>query len=337
MTQQLCLQPACPVRPVLPYIDGETEAHDDDSVEICQPCSPFDHSKDADQRAGDEEKIGDGGAQKPMGRPEPGTPTKDEYDRHMLTHLPYRRWCWFCVAARRRNDPHFRLPPFSRTMPLMVADYCFVRDSRDQDLLVLMVVRMYPSRATFAIPCDVKGSDEYATHRLANCVRCCGVVRMSYMCDQECSLNTAIVAALRKLKVDGEWAGAVPEHSAVGESQSNGRAEVAVQTVEDQLRTLKHALEHHIGARIPSTHPVMMWMAEYTGTILTKYSIDTDGTTPYQHLHGRRVAERLVQFGEKILFHIPAKKRANLDIRWTPGRPSSFHLRVEIWRIYQWI
>ena len=69
-------------------------------------------------------------------------------------------------------------------MPLMVADCCFVRDSKNEDLLVLMVVRIYPSRATFAIPCDVKGTDEYAIHRLGNSIRCCEVARMAYMCDQ---------------------------------------------------------------------------------------------------------------------------------------------------------
>ena len=39
---------------------------------------------------------------------------------------------------------------------------------------------------------------------------------------------------------------AVDEHSAVGESASNGRAERTVQAVEDLLRTLKSALESRI-------------------------------------------------------------------------------------------
>ena len=34
----------------------------------------------------------------------------------------------------------------------------------------------------------------------------------------------------------------VPEYSAVGASPSNGRAERAVQTIEDQLRTLKSGI-----------------------------------------------------------------------------------------------
>ena len=193
-------------------------------------------------------------------------------------------------------------------MPLMVADYCFVRYSRDEDLLVLMVARMYPSKATFAIPCDVKGPDEYAIHRCVTFIRACGLARCVYMCDQEAAMGACLTTAFDQLKIDAEWGGAVPERSAVGESQSNGRAEKAVQTVEDQLRTLKFALEDHIGAQIPSTHPVTMWLAEYTGVLLTKYSVDSDGTTPYEHLHGQRVRERIVEFGEQNIYFVSPNK-----------------------------
>ena len=65
------------------------------------------------------------------------------------------------------------------------------------------------------------------------------------------------------MKVTGEFAGGVPENSAVGESQSNGRAESAVQQVEDYVRTYKAALEARLGVRIQASHPVMMWMVEY--------------------------------------------------------------------------
>ena len=48
----------------------------------------------------------------------------------------------------------------------------------------------------------------------------------------------------------------VPEASAVGESQANGKAESSVQKVEDLLRTYKSALETNINERIPADHPV---------------------------------------------------------------------------------
>ena len=48
----------------------------------------------------------------------------------------------------------------------------------------------------------------------------------------------------------------VPEASAVGESQSNGKAENAVQKFEDLMRTYKSAPETSLDFKIPIDHPV---------------------------------------------------------------------------------
>ena len=125
----------------------------------------------------------------------PCAPTQAEVDWHNLTHLPYRSWCQWCVAARKPNTPHSTLPGFSREIPLLVADYCFVRDKRDQDLLTVLVARLYPSRAIVAIPCDVKGHDAYTVSRLAAFLKASGLERLVYMSDQEGSLRAMIEEA----------------------------------------------------------------------------------------------------------------------------------------------
>ena len=215
--------------------------------------------------------------QRPKPLPEVKVPTAAEVASHNLTHLPYRRWCMWCVMARRRNNPHWQRPPFSRDIPLLVFDYCFVRNASDQDLITVLVAKLYPFHCIFAVQCDVKGEDEYATTRLATFLRHCGVQRCTYMCDQESSIDVMMQAAIQIRGCQGKWAGAVPETGAVGESQSNSRAERAVQTLEDQLRTLKAALESRIQARVPSTHPVVRWLIEYSATILNKYQIQDVG------------------------------------------------------------
>ena len=91
------------------------------------------------------------GAQQPVALPDVKPPTQAEVDLHNLTHLPYRRWCRFCVAARRPNSPHLGLPPFSREIPLIVFDYCFLRNIQDQDLITVLCARLYPFRAVFAV------------------------------------------------------------------------------------------------------------------------------------------------------------------------------------------
>ena len=39
----------------------------------------------------------------PKGLPSPSLPSKAEVEHHNLTHLPYRTWCPFCVAANVRT------------------------------------------------------------------------------------------------------------------------------------------------------------------------------------------------------------------------------------------
>ena len=33
-------------------------------------------------------------------------PTREEWDEHMRTHIPFRRWCPFCVKGKCKNNPH---------------------------------------------------------------------------------------------------------------------------------------------------------------------------------------------------------------------------------------
>ena len=41
--------------------------------------------------------------------PQPNVPSKEEYDRHQLTHIPYRSWCPHCIRGRGKNAAHKKL------------------------------------------------------------------------------------------------------------------------------------------------------------------------------------------------------------------------------------
>ena len=62
------------------------------------------------------------GAQTPKALPDVKPRTAAEVALHNLTHLPYRKWCRWCVAARRPNTPHLGLQPLSRILPLLCID-----------------------------------------------------------------------------------------------------------------------------------------------------------------------------------------------------------------------
>ena len=132
------------------------------------------------------------------------------------------------------------------------------RDSHDESCITVVVGRMFPSKAMVASFCDAKGpTDAYALDRLENCLKDEGISKISYRSDQEPAIVSLIETALKNNGKAGEIHDASPEHSAVGESASNGVAERTVQQFGDQLRTLKAALEARLKARLPSHHPVM--------------------------------------------------------------------------------
>ena len=112
---------------------------------------------------------------------------------------------------------------------------------------------------------------------------------------------------------------AVPETSAAGQSASNAKAEQAVQQLEDMVRTYKSAIEAGMGSTLRSDNPLMRWILEHAANTYNKYAMSPDGSTPYAALHGKNPKEKLVEFGERVLWHIPKRLRAKLDLRWRLG------------------
>ena len=324
----------CPLSPSIPSAgdlsnDEAAWAELGDAPIPVEPRSVSAASRDAaasDLVDGEEESE----VQQPRGVPPPPEPTADEIERHNLTHFPYRSWCPHCLVCRRPNMQHRRSPASGRKVPLFCADYCFVKDYQDESMTTILAGRLYPSNAVFATVCDAKGTeDEKAILRLSQFIKDSGVPKLVYKSDQERAIAKMTEEALRRAGRNGQPENpdtfdsgleqAVSEHSAIGESASNGRAERTVQAVEDLLRTLKSALEARIKARIPVDHPILRWMVEHVASILNRYSVNKDGQTPYFAFHGKRPADRLVEFGERVFFYVPRKTRAKLDHRWRLG------------------
>ena len=176
------------------------------------------------------------------------------------------------------NTPHRWLPPCSRRMPLLVMDYCFIRAITDSENMTVLVAKSYPYCLIFACPCDEHGPDNYVTPRFARFIRHRGITQCTFMCDQEGSLRAMMDQTVDNLKVTAQWLGAIPENSAVRESQSNGRA---VREVEGMVKSVKAELEFRTEMRFPVKHPVMQWLVEYVWVVLSKYHVLNDGTTAY--------------------------------------------------------
>ena len=88
-----------------------------------------------------------------------------------------------------------------------------------------------------------------------------------------------------------------------------------------QARTLKVALEARLKRErpFPCSHPVVAWLFEHAAWVLSKFQVNHEGRTALGLLHGREVRERVGEFGETVMYYIPKKQRAKMDVRWRFG------------------
>ena len=154
---------------------------------------------------GDEAKdvidIDDDAVVQPMPpMPEPIMPSRAVVEAHNLTHWPYRSWCPHCVAARRPNSHHRRrVSSARRTVPLLCADYCFIRDNEDEKLAKVLVCKLEPSNLMLSTIVDEKGSDEVTVTRVAQYMKESGYNHIVYRSDQEPALRALFDSAARQV------------------------------------------------------------------------------------------------------------------------------------------
>ena len=145
--------------------------------------------------------------------------------------------------------------------------------------------------------------------------------RVMLKCDQE---NFVVDIAKEVAKARGGNMTEVPptvhEHSAVGESQSNGMVERGVQTIEEQVRVFKLDLERKIGGVVPATHPIIPWMVEHSADVINKYHIGQDGKTPFERIKGKRFNGEMMEFGCRVWYRVPGEVVGGVMApRWEEG------------------
>ena len=104
----------------------------------------------------------------------------------------------------------------------------------------------------------------------------------------------------------------VLEHSKVYNSKSNGRAENAVRRVEEQVRTMKLALESAIRTELDVHHPVFAWLVEHAADVLVKCAVGRDGRTPYERTKGKRYGGLVFEFGSAVRVKYQGKLQGGL-------------------------
>ena len=102
---------------------------------------------------------------------DPGAPTRAEVEEHAATHLPFRIWCEECVAGRRDNPVHLRVPREPGGVPEVGFDYAFVRRESEEETVTLLVMKDRDSRAIRAWVVPVKGVGADMAHAVSRAVK----------------------------------------------------------------------------------------------------------------------------------------------------------------------
>ena len=249
---------------------------------------------------------------------DPAAPTEREILEHRVAHIPFRSWCPHCVAGRAPSLPHRRADlGRERALPEVCYDYWHMGEAGAPGSVVSIAGRDRDSRALFGYALPSKGVDEseYAARAILRDIEWLGHRALVLRSDQERSMG-AVFARVKALRE-------APTHielSPVGESQSNGRAERAVQALEQQVRVLKLNLEQRLSAEIPATHPAIAWLVQHAAFLVTRLFRRRTGRTSYELVRGRPYSSELVEFGQVVFYKKLGKPRGgDLSRRWDVG------------------
>ena len=111
-----------------------------------------------------------------------------------------------------------------------------------------------------------KGFDKYALFCVVRDIEQSGYNRMILKSDQENSMTDIINAVKREGAEDID---VMTEKSPVGEHQSNGEVERAIQSVQELMRVMKLALQSRYKSRIRGDHPILPWLVRHAAIVVT--------------------------------------------------------------------
>ena len=205
-----------------------------------------------------------------------------------------------------------------RRMTRRTPDY-FCMGQDEGKVLPMLGLKERQCKMKFAHMVEEKGPNEYAIAQVKDDIESMGIRRMIFKTDQEpaiTALRERIIEALGK-KVE-----VIEEESPVGDHQANGEIENAIKELEKQIRVLKDSVERKSQLVIKDDHPIMAWIPQHAGFLLSRFQVSSDGKTAYERLKGKAYRRPLVDFAERVLFMpiVHGGRLNKLEIKWEPGR-----------------
>ena len=145
---------------------------------------------------------------------------------------------------------------------------------------------------------------EYATSWLVSLLRRLGYRRVILQSDGEPSIVALKTATL----LASPFVDLVLRDRPVGEHATNGVAESAMREVKRQTRTLKFALEAHVG-KIVEPHSILRWIPTMASDAISFFRFGRDGLTAEMQSSGRAWKKLVAEVRESVSYR-PAVARA---------------------------
>ena len=106
------------------------------------------------------------------------------------------------------------------------------------------------------------------------------------------------------------------EDAVKGDKPSNGLVENAVMLLRGVIRTIKCHVESCTQEELREDSPILPWLVEHAGRILSRGQKGPDGRTPFERLHGKKPTQEFVPLEEKVLARPISSELLN---RMNPG------------------
>ena len=177
-------------------------------------------------------------------------------------------------------------------------------DKADGDTQTVLVMQESECRSVWSYAVNEKGSsEEWVIHQICEDLETVGLKedRIIAKEDQE---HAIIDVAKEIARNRGGRFGTAIDNSRVGDSDSNGTIERAIQDVEGQCRTMRPAFEEKIGTKITLRSAITPWLIRHAGFLITRCRVRPNGRTALQMLKGRRSNGKLAEFGELVQWEV---------------------------------